>query len=209
MTGLAKASRRAFYRSIRRVGMPSTSILQQDLANFYLLDAYATALPATSSHSARELANSFFEQPPRWVTALLWLRDRTFARLLHLESTTAIAEKTKKSHKETIGFFPVLAQRSDDREVVVGADDHHLNFRTSLLVRPASSSVAAGRTEAAEDMQQSEGHEAQGDDEVVVTTLIHTNNLAGRFYIFLIMPFHRLVVLSSLENAIGRMSKKE
>jgi hypothetical protein len=71
---------------------------------------------------------------------------------------------------ETIGAFPVVSARDD--QVVLGFDDSHLNFRIVLDVAPAGSQAR----------------------KLAVTTLVERHNLFGRIYIFVITPFHKLIV---------------
>ena len=72
-----------------------------------------------------------------------------------------------------VDFFPVLAEHPD--EILLGADDRHLDFRSSLLRRPAGDGV-----------------------ELVMTTSVRVHNALGRTYLTVIMPFHILVVRSAL-----------
>jgi len=66
-------------------------------------------------------------------------------------------------------------------EIVLGEDDKHLDFRLSVLCSDETSPGAACR--------------------LTLSTVVHCHNRLGRLYIFLIAPFHRLVVQSSLRSA--------
>lgn len=73
------------------------------------------------------------------------------------------------------GAFPTLEKTED--YVVLGYDDWHLNFRVVVQThdRPAGQSVS-------------------------LTTLVRRNNWFGYLYVFLITPFHDLIVSRLLRN---------
>ncbi|WP_420557053.1 DUF2867 domain-containing protein [Roseovarius sp.] len=79
----------------------------------------------------------------------------------------------------TGGAFPLLS-RSED-VVVYGFDDWHLDFRVVIQIHD----VDAGRA-------------------VRLTTLVRRRNSFGYGYIFLITPFHMLIVRGLLRNLSSR-----
>ena len=76
---------------------------------------------------------------------------------------------------EVIGIFPVVSESKD--ELVVGFDDSHLNFRIGVLSNEGS---------------------------IYLATWVHPNNVGGRMYLGLVMPFHILIV----RNALQRVARK-
>jgi len=74
-----------------------------------------------------------------------------------------------------IGMFPI--ESATPSRVVLGFDDKHLDFRVVVEV------VAAGVA-----------------SEVTATTLVRLHNLLGRGYLTAILPFHKLIVRSSLRG---------
>jgi hypothetical protein len=78
-----------------------------------------------------------------------------------------------------IGIFKVYGK--SETEIVLGEDDKHLDFRLSVLRTPDLSPTLGGQ--------------------LTVSTVVHCHNLLGRAYIFVIAPFHRLVVKASLRRA--------
>ncbi len=83
-----------------------------------------------------------------------------------------------------IGFFPVLSKSAT--ELVVGEDDRHLDFRVTLQLR---ADAAHGR-------------------ELVAGTVVHCHNRLGRLYLATILPFHRVIVRASLEQAVAIAPKR-
>ena len=87
------------------------------------------------------------------------------------------AESSGKANR--IGIFKIYSCSA--REIILGEDDMHLDFRLSVLyqARPAEA----------------------GAPHLILSTVVHCHNLLGRIYIFLIAPFHRLVIKSILRRA--------
>jgi hypothetical protein len=88
------------------------------------------------------------------------------------------ADKTcwGRSHSMELGIyheFPVLPEGRD--EIVLGADDRHLNFRLSLLRRLSPTGAL-----------------------LIATTVVHTHNALGFTYLNAIRPLHHLVVRANL-----------
>ena len=105
------------------------------------------------------------------------VRDRIVAAF-GVKTSGQIEAQARAAGTERIGFFPV--QSRSERELILGEDDRHLNFRVSVLLRTRI--------------------DARGDD-LIVTTVVNCHNALGRTYLVLISPFHRLIVQSNLRRA--------
>ncbi|HWW99429.1 DUF2867 domain-containing protein [Collimonas sp.] len=138
------------------------------------VDAYQVRA-GLSGLSARQAAEAIIKHPPGWISLLMATRNRVVS-LFQLR-TVEIGVGDPHGLQHTVGGFPLVAQ--SEREVVLGFDDHHLDFRISIKVAP-------------------DGPEAT---QVTVSTIVKTNNLLGRSYLATIMPFHRLIVRHLLEHA--------
>jgi hypothetical protein len=119
---------------------------------------------------ARHAAERMMGHSPRWVSALLTLRD---AIVSPFGLTTSKA--ARHTSVDRIGIFPVISETPE--RLVAGFDDSHLDFRVVIDVAPA------GATQ-----------------HVTATTLVLTHNLLGRVYLAVITPFHRLVVRAMLRQ---------
>ena len=161
----------------REVPAPAESRLASRYAGANLVDAYAIALPAAATNDIKQLSRAVLGRPAGWTRALMRIRDTVMAPL-GVKTSAAIA---RDGPGERIDFFPVLDQST--RELVVGEDDRHLDFRTSTLIRDAAN--GEGR-------------------ELVATTVVHCHNLLGRAYLAAITPFHRVIVKSCLTRAAQR-----
>ena len=141
-----------------------------------LADAYSIELPPGTSSDPELLARFIFSRQPRWVAALMGLRD-TIVTAFGLKTGRKLRADDRNGSR--VGIFR-LYQKSGT-EVIVGEDDKHLDFRASVLYRP--------------------GGERAQPPSLVLSTVVECHNLLGRAYLTLIAPFHRLVVQSFLRQA--------
>ncbi|MGN6829093.1 DUF2867 domain-containing protein [Paucibacter sp. M5-1] len=173
----------------RRVSPPADSVLAADYGAAHLADAFAIALPdgVPSDADALTLARSVLAHPPRWMRALLAIRD-ALVKPFGLKTTAAMREHLARSGVAHVDIFRLLSARP--QEAVFGEMDRHLDFKLSILLRPvegfSSSSSSSPRRE------------------VVATTVVHCHNVLGRAYLALILPGHVLVVRSLLAEAVRR-----
>ncbi|MGN8083230.1 MULTISPECIES: DUF2867 domain-containing protein [Variovorax] len=163
----------------RAVPMPSNSVLAPLYPGADLLDAYAIRLPSQASNDVEVLARIAFERQAGWIRALTLVRDVAMAPF-GIKSSSAVG-RAGKAAGPVIGFFPLLSK--SPTEVVVGADDRHLDFRVSIQL---CVDAADGR-------------------ELLAATVVHCHNGFGRAYLATIAPFHRLIVQASLERAVREM----
>ncbi|MBH5401589.1 DUF2867 domain-containing protein [Bradyrhizobium sp. CNPSo 4010] len=141
------------------------------LAGAQFADAFRVEI-GTAAVNAREACTRMVLHGPRWIDALLRLRNilvRPFGLKTSGEGAPAPGGM--------IGLFPVLSETPE--QLVAGFDDLHLDFRIVVDV----SGDAASR-------------------QVTSTTLVRTHNLLGRTYLALIMPFHKLVVRNMMGRIV-------
>jgi hypothetical protein len=75
-----------------------------------------------------------------------------------------------------VGIFTLLANTED--EVLLVDRDRHLDVYIALTCRPA----------------------ADGQYQVLVSTVVRTHNLLGRLYMLPVAPFHRLIAPIALRR---------
>lgn len=93
---------------------------------------------------------------PKWITALMTLRNAIVGPL---------GLKTDELGEGQDRLFPITYEDTD--QLILGADDSHLNFRISIV---------------------------RSDGRIHMATWVHRNNTLGRIYLAVIMPFHKLIV---------------
>lgn len=138
------------------------------LSGAQFADAFSISI--ATNLTAREAAERMLSRSPRWVDALMRLRD-----LIVAPFGLKTAHSARQADIDKVGFFPVLSQTP--QRLVAGFNDNHLDFRVAIDV-------------AAEGAGQ----------RVTATTVVLMHNWLGRIYLAVIKPFHRMVVRSMLQQ---------
>ncbi|WP_343586224.1 DUF2867 domain-containing protein [Herbaspirillum sp.] len=140
-------------------------------------DSYRIPLAAAlAQQQVAEIAARMMSGRPAWVAALLDLRNRLVAPFGLKGAKMAVGEVQPGSR---LPGFPVLDD--DSSRLLLGLDDHHLDFRLCIEKSPADST----------------GKEPQW---LTATTVVRTKGWAGKAYLAAIMPFHRCIVRTLLER---------
>ena len=166
------------FKLVTSVALPSQSGIAHVYKSTNLADAFAIRLPIGASSDPDLLARFIFSHPPSWIGWLTKVRDMIVAGF-DLKTAKHLASLANDAKANRVGIFKIYS--TSETEVVLGEDDKHLNFRVSVL---CSAGVAP-----------------ESGRELVVSTVVHCHNRLGRAYIFIIAPFHRLVVKASLRRA--------
>lgn len=147
------------------VPIPADSLLPAQLPRVDYSDAYAVLLPPDASTDPRYWARRLFTSRPGRGRTVLRARDRLMG-LFGLKSS---------DHANTT-MFPELIRT--DREVVLGMDDRHLDFRAGVHVEPTADGVR-----------------------LTVGTVVMFHNLFGKLYFLPVRPAHKVIVRSMLRDA--------
>ncbi|CAM1500638.1 Fc.00g098000.m01.CDS01 [Cosmosporella sp. VM-42] len=181
---------------VRAVPFPSESKLSPLYKSAYFVDAFAVTLPARRSteYKPDALARAFLSEWPAWFSLLMWIRDRVMS-IFGVKRSTEIRAAAEKQGIETIAVFPVISHT--ENEIIVGENDSHLNFQTSILIRENQISTTGDR-----DGERS-------GKEMVAITVVHCHGLLGKAYITIIKAFHVLIVKYSLARVPNRVTRKD
>lgn len=174
MPSVSPASRKR--TDVRPVPLPSDCAVTSWYAGADLADAFAVRLPGPGPHDLSRLAEDALSNPAAWVTMAMWLRDGA-VRPFGVRTSGQIRTWLETGGRDRIGFFPVLSR--SDREIVLGEDDRHLDFRLSLLLVTRD----------------------DGREDLTATSVVRCHNLFGRAYLAAIHPGHVRVVRSALARA--------
>ncbi|WP_291869194.1 DUF2867 domain-containing protein [Maribacter sp.] len=131
---------------------------------------------STTNHknTIQEITNLIFNTTPGWINLLFSLRNKIVG-LFGLKTEIPDDYNEKYRVGGYVKFFKIFS--ISDYEVILGADDSHLNFRAIV-------------------------HNDKSDsNNIKVITLVEYNNLKGKIYMGLIKPFHRLIVKRMAQNA--------
>jgi hypothetical protein len=148
---------------------PTESALYPDSSQYQYSDSFAIPLQRTDIESW-ELIAAFFQSAPSWVDSLFVFRNRIVEHL-GLKTGHYNSRDLDAPYQvgRRIGLFRVIGLT--DREAIIGEDDTHLDFRTSLLLIPTNTG-----------------------SQLVVSTLVKTKNTLGIAYFSVVKHFHRLFV---------------
>lgn len=163
--------------SVRAIRPPNGAALAPFYDEATFADAFAIRLDGSGPHDLERLARRALERPGPGLRAAMGLRDRAVS-LFGIKTSGDIRDRLLAARAGRIGLFPVKSRT--EREIVVGEDDRHLDFRLSLSLQPAP----------------------DGETDLVATTVVHCNNGLGHIYLAAIMPGHKLIVRSLLRKAV-------
>jgi len=168
-------------QKIEKIAIPRGTLVASVFPRTDYADAYRAKLPAGAPRNIDAIARASFSAAPRWVRALMALRDGIVS-VVGLK-TSGKGERTLENLTfepgASFGVFRVFARNAD--EILLGQDDRHLDFRVSVL----------RQTEDATDW-------------VVVSTVVRFNNWLGRAYFTPVRLFHRLIVPAMIRSAIRK-----
>jgi hypothetical protein len=135
-------------------------------------DAFAITVDQpdlTPTDAASHVMNS----TPAWYNWLLGLRN-IIVKPLGLKTKLDTVGNTQI---KTVGVFPLVSD--DEQSVVLGLDDHHLNFRIVFETEKLDQARTLVRS----------------------ITLVRRNNRLGKAYLAAVMPFHNRIVPAMLNAA--------
>jgi hypothetical protein len=131
---------------------------------------------STTNHinNIEEITNLVFNTTPKWINSLFAIRNK-IASLFGLK--TEMPNDYNENYKVGgyVKFFKIFS--ISDNEVILGADDSHLNFRAVI------------------------NNDKSDSYNIKVITLVEYNNLKGKIYMGIIKPFHRQIVKRMVKNA--------
>ena len=148
-------------RIIKSAIIPANSTIANGFGSIDYQDIYT--IKQHANKSAEEISKGIFTMPG-WVDLLFRLRNGIIS---------IFGLKTPERRVGSDSIFTVIENR--DEEIVMGEDDKHLNFRTSILKDKSKGTLS-------------------------LITVVHYNNVWGRIYFFPVKPFHRLIVKAGLKR---------
>lgn len=166
---------------VAAVSLPPESRVTTLYATVNLADAYSIELPSGTSADPEVLARFIFSVLPPWMNGLMKIRDTVVAGF-GLKTSKHLKAVDEKNKENRVGIFKIYGK--EKAELILGEDDKHLDFRLSVLY----SDVAAPSSK----------------QRLTLSTVVHCHNRLGRLYIFIVAPFHRLLVQSSMRHAARR-----
>jgi len=168
--------------SVVECDMPSGSMLDREfIEHAYFQDSYRAPLSRVELGIV-DIFFGIFAHHSLWMKLLLIVRNKLVS-LAGLDAPTAseilhVEIKDRYLVGEKIGVWPIFSL--SENEVIAGRNNKHMDFRLSVLKVPDDDGAS-----------------------VVVSTVCTVHNLAGRLYLFFVVPFHRFGVRKLLANALA------
>lgn len=163
--------------------IPRSSIISSDFGRIDYADSYMAEMDF-GAHTVDYLTAKFFISIPGWAKSLLKLRNFLVRFIgLHGDGLPQVDEPDPAVRYEPGNqavFFTVLSR--NENEIVMGEQDKHLDFRTSMLIDRESKRI-------------------------YVNTIVHFHNALGRNYFKPVKPFHKLIIKSMLKKFIRTFGK--
>jgi len=167
---------------ISKSDLPGSSLLNNFVHDY--ADGYSVKLNVKDL-TIEQVCKVFFVSGPSWVDALFALRNRIVA-LVGLK--TSAPEKNRKQLfdgfnceiGQQLGLFKVFDK--NEREVILGEDDKHLDFRVSLYLDRLNNTLT-------------------------VSTLVKVHNRLGWLYFLPVKPVHKLIVPAMVKEMAGRLNQ--
>ncbi len=190
---------RSFRHSVSALAsVPNSSLLARQFQDgFDHEDMFALTLPPGASRQSAEallaaVLDGFLSNPPQGVSWLMQLRN-VLVRPLRLRTSPlgcpVSSLLSPDAPRKFAGRYPVLDQRTahDRAEVLLGADDRHLRFRSCVGVEIVADGIR-----------------------VTLGTRVHCRNLFGRVYMAMIEAVHRHYISPTmLEMAVAHALQQE
>lgn len=167
---------------IQQVAFPSGSVLAQQ-PHDYADSFQGTFFNADKQIDTLDVGKAFFSSAPKWIGALLALRNKLVSIVglktgAGAESREEAMARFTGAKGERLGLFKVFERT--EHEMILGEDDTHLDFRVSVLLPPAD----------------------VPEKELILTTTVTYNNAFGKFYFFIVKPFHKLIVPQMMKGIL-------
>ena len=122
---------------------------------------------------------------PVWINSLLSIRNK-IVKLLGLKDVGQLGEVDYINHSDAdeltdakLDIFTI--ESFSENEMILTLNDRHLNIKMSILKRKHTD-----------------------ETEVIVSTIVNFNNKLGKVYMFIISPFHRLVMMRLMNNILNK-----
>jgi len=162
--------------------IPSGSVMAAQSKNYDYIDSFSMPLKRQDVKSW-ELIPAFFLSAPNWVDNLMVLRNKIVSIFgLKAEMTDITKLNPPFSKGQKFGVFCI--HEITENEVVLGENDKHLDFRTSLFIENGT------------------------ERKLVVSTAVKVNNLLGATYFFVVKRVHRIIVPIMLKRMIKNIDEK-
>ena len=161
---------------ITKISVPFFDLNDAAMEPVDYADSYSVPLSHNHNYKIDELVLSIFDNVPAWIGALFKLRN-IIVKPFGLK--TSFKKTITNVPDNRIGKFRILVE--SDNKIILGENDKHLNFRAIIQI------INKGE-----------------DEKLVVSTLVHFNNLLGKLYFIPVKPFHKLIIPAIIKTVLSK-----
>jgi hypothetical protein len=147
--------------------IPEKSLILNGFGKIDYSDTYKIQI-TSNDYSVDKITTDIFKTP-KWVDNLMKFRDFIVKGFgLKTGDKNDIIEPYYQIGSKAV-YFTVLDR--NENEIVMGEDDKHLNFRTSIMLEKDTISSL-----------------------IYLSTIVEFNNFFGRLYFLPVKPFHQIII---------------
>lgn len=161
--------------------LPKDSLLYKQMATIHYQDCFASNIPTAHPVNITQTTIAFSIGAPNWIKKLEEIRDLIVSPF-GLKTGKGSTHKGPRTFNrgDQLGIFKIMDM--NEKEVILGENDKHLDFRVSLYLQ-----------------------QQPADQQLLCTTAVHFNNRLGKIYFFFVKPFHRLIVPAMIKSTIHQL----
>jgi uncharacterized protein DUF2867 len=166
--------------------LPAQSCLNAYYTSGDFMDTYSVSMKGREDllrTDMRVLADHILNADVAWMNTLLRARDRVVKPLGLKTTDDLLLEQSglplaDRQPGDRVGFFKIY--RVDENEILLGEDDWHQDFRLSIF------------------------REIGDEPRVYASTCCKRHNVFGHVYLALILPIHKKIASTVLDNAVAQ-----
>jgi hypothetical protein len=168
---------------ITKIFIPPYSMIAKAYKKYDYADSYLFNFHSADPISVDDITKKMFLDLPEWVIFLLDMRNIIVKYFgLKVGDIKEIINKFRNNKIETgkpFLLFNVLDK--NEKEIMMGEDDKHLNFKLSIILEKNGNNYT-----------------------IIVTTVVVYNNIFGNLYFLPVKPFHKLIVKTMIKNIVRK-----
>lgn len=171
--------------------MPEGSVLSREKIIFDYTDSFKGEVLNTEGNiGTAEIGRAFFTSTPQWGKKMFNFRN-SIVKMFGLKTGTDRSQPQESDDfkievGEQVGIFKIFDKT--DKEIIMGENDKHLDFRVSILYDKAQGS--------------------RKTNFLTISTTVKYHNWMGILYFLPVRPFHQLLVPVMLKKMIGKLEGK-
>ena len=173
---------------VRKAPLAENSIIKNALKEIHYEDSYEVLFQSKNQINVEDVYIAFFNSAPKWLEQLMRLRNKLVSAF-GLKAPDPDQEELKQFKVEVgngLGLFKIIDKT--DKEILVGEDDKHLNFRVSFLLKQNQLLPVYSYS-------------------FLFSSTVFFNNWSGRVYFFFVKPFHKMIVPVMAKSIVKNVVK--